>query len=235
MNVEQIGQSGPVAVLASGGLDSAILIGDLARVAPRVFPIYVHFGLIWESAEERSLRQFLQALDQPAVEPLRVFQIPMESIYGEHWSATGRGTPGRESPDETVFLPGRTMLLLTQAAIWCHLQRVPTIALGMLAGNPFPDSTEGFLGAYERLVNTALGSAAALRLVAPYRGMSKREVLERGRAMPLGSTLSCLRPQGDVHCGACNKCGERQRAFAAAEIPDPTHYRSSPTRCAGIV
>jgi 7-cyano-7-deazaguanine synthase in queuosine biosynthesis len=26
------------------------------------------------------------------------------------------------------------------------------------------------------------------------------------------------------HCGRCTKCAERQRAFAAAGVPDPTRY-----------
>lgn len=224
MDAEQAWRTEPVAVLTSGGLDSAILVGDLARQSPRVVPIYVRFGLIWEAAEERGVRAYLNALNRSVVEPLHVFQLPMDAIYGEHWSSTGKGTPARESPDATVYLPGRTMLLFSQAAIWCHLQKIPTIAIGVLAGNPFPDSTESFLGDYERLINTALGGS--LRFVAPYRGMSKRDILQRGREFPLAETVSCLRPQGNLHCGACNKCGERQRAFQSAGIADPTHYAS---------
>src|SRR5437879_5847528 len=41
-----------VAVLTSGGLDSAVLVADLARNAD-VFPLYVEFGLAWEAAEQK--------------------------------------------------------------------------------------------------------------------------------------------------------------------------------------
>jgi len=37
-------------------------------------------------------------------------------------------------------------------------------------------------------------------------------------------TLSCTRPRGLRHCGGCTKCAERQHAFAAAGVPDPTRY-----------
>jgi tRNA(Ile)-lysidine synthase TilS/MesJ len=44
-----------VAVLTSGGLDSCVLLADLAR-ENTVYPIYVEFGLAWEKAEQAALR-----------------------------------------------------------------------------------------------------------------------------------------------------------------------------------
>ena len=46
-----------VAVLASGGLDSAILVAELLRQGRAVHPIYVRFGLAWEPTEEAHLRR----------------------------------------------------------------------------------------------------------------------------------------------------------------------------------
>jgi 7-cyano-7-deazaguanine synthase len=48
-----------VAVLASGGLDSAILVAELATEGREVTPIYVRFGLAWEEVEARHLERFL--------------------------------------------------------------------------------------------------------------------------------------------------------------------------------
>ncbi len=45
-----------------------------------------------------------------------------------------------------------------------------------------------------------------------------------GRAAPLGLTFSCLAPQRGLHCGACNKCSERRRAFVEVGLHDPTEY-----------
>ena len=44
-----------VAVLASGGLDSAILVAELARSA-LIHPLYVNAGLVWER-EEREVEE----------------------------------------------------------------------------------------------------------------------------------------------------------------------------------
>lgn len=213
---------GPVAVLISGGLDSAILAGDLARSAARLVPIRVRFGLVWEEEEERLLRQFLAALDNPVIENLVILDMPIRAVYGRHWSTTGERTPGYGSPDEAVFLPGRNPLLLVQAMVWCHLREVPTIALGPLASNPFPDSTDDFFDSFERSINLAL--EGNLRIVRPYAHYSKREVLRLGEGFPLQYTMSCIHPRNGAHCGDCNKCHERQASFREAGIHDPTKY-----------
>jgi 7-cyano-7-deazaguanine synthase len=215
-------QHGPVAVLVSGGPDSAVLVGELAGVSPRVVPIYVRFGLFWEDIEEQALRRFLGALHAPAPAPLKVLQMPLGPVYGRHWSLTGEQVPDDASPDAAVYLPGRNLLLLAQAAIWCHLERVPAIALGLLKSNPFPDSSDAFFASYEATLKVALGSQ--LRLVRPYQHLTKAEVLQRGRDMPLGETWSCIQPVDGLHCGRCNKCAERQKAFAGAGLRDPTRY-----------
>lgn len=212
--------------MASGGPDSAVLIGELAVASPRVVPVYVRLGMYWDRVEEATLRRFLRELVAPAVTELKVFELPLRAVYGEHWSTTGENVPGFDSPDSAVDLPGRNLLVLAQAAVWCHLNEIPTLALGLLSGNPFPDATDAFFTAYTTAINEAL--SAKLRIVLPYRGLKKKDVLQRGRNFPLAATWSCMRPVDGRHCGACNKCAERQKAFAAAGILDPTEYATPP-------
>ncbi|MBI4343187.1 MAG: 7-cyano-7-deazaguanine synthase, partial [Candidatus Omnitrophica bacterium] len=63
-----------------------------------------------------------------------------------------------------------------------------------------------------------------LRILTPLRRLTKVEVIQRSREAPLALTFSCLRPRGRRHCGRCNKCAERQRAFRQARVADPTRY-----------
>jgi 7-cyano-7-deazaguanine synthase len=56
--------------------------------------------------------------------------------------------------------------------------------------------------------------------------MSKSEITRKGIAFRLDLTLSCIRPSGGLHCGRCNKCEERRKAFEAAGLIDPTRYLS---------
>src|SRR5439155_536008 len=87
-----------VAVLASGGLDSAVLIADLAGEAI-VFPVYVEAGLAWEEGEKHALRAFLDALNDTNVQPLTALELPLRRLYGEHWSTTGESVPDYGAPD----------------------------------------------------------------------------------------------------------------------------------------
>jgi 7-cyano-7-deazaguanine synthase len=213
---------GAVAVLASGGLDSAILIAELLSQGSVVHPIYVRFGLAWEPTEEAHLRRFLDTLTSPAPEPLTVLNVPIGSTYGTHWSVSGEAVPDDGSADEAVYLPGRNLLLLAQPSVWCALHGVHTIALGTLKGNPFPDSTREFFDDFAALAQR--GMSHSLEVVTPFAGLTKADVLALGRHLALRHTLSCIDPQAGRRCDRCNKCAERRLAFSALQIDDVTEY-----------
>lgn len=212
----------PLAVLVSGGLDSAILLAEASRTHPVVYPLYVRFGLAWEEVELAHLRRFAEAIAAPALRPVEVLEMPVRDIYGAHWSVTGEQVPGADTPDEAVFLPGRNVLLLAKAMLWCHLRGVPAVAMAPLESNPFPDATPAFFRDFADVVNRAV--EGGVQVVCPYAGLHKTDVLRRGAAWPLEHTFSCIRPIDGRHCGACNKCAERRKGFADAGLPDPTEY-----------
>ncbi len=212
------------AVLCSGGLDSAILLAEWAGSRPQVFPLYVRSGLTWEEAELEHVHAFVRALQPrcPALQPLVVLEQPVRDLYGDHWSVTGRQVPGADTPDEAVYLPGRNVLLLTKALLWCHLHEVRSLAIGVLASNPFPDAAPAFFEQLAEVISAAVGDR--LSIERPYGHLHKRDVMRRGRQAPLEWSFSCIQPRGSLHCGQCNKCHERQTAFRDAAMPDPTRY-----------
>ena len=210
-----------IAVLASGGLDSSVLVAELARAA-RVFPIYVKCGLKWEAMELRALQSFLDALNSPNVMPLTVLELPTAALYGDHWSLSGARVPDADAPDAEVFIPGRNILLLGLAAVWCSTHDISRIAIGSLDGNPFPDATPEFFQSFSGALSLGLGRA--IQIEAPFRGLHKEELIRRSRELPIELTLTCMAPGGGVHCGQCNKCRERQLAFQKAGVPDRTSY-----------
>ncbi|MCZ2341240.1 MAG: 7-cyano-7-deazaguanine synthase [Bacteroidales bacterium] len=217
-----------LAVLVSGGLDSAILLAEAVAVYPRVYPIYVRVGSFWETVEQEYLLRFLTAIATPTLQPLTVLSQPVTDLYGSHWSLSGQDVPGADTPDEAVFLPGRNVLLLAKPLLWCHLHQVPLLATAPLASNPFPDATASFYERLARCVSDAVNGA--VRVLRPYAelGLHKSDLLRRGASYPLQWTFSCIRPMQGLHCGRCNKCAERYQGFAAAGLPDPTIYHSHP-------
>jgi 7-cyano-7-deazaguanine synthase len=216
---------GTLAVLVSGGLDSAILLAEAVRAYPSVYPLYVRVGSYWEPVEHEHLLRFLAAIRSPNLKPLVVLSQPVGDLYGDHWSLTGKNVPGADTPDDAVFLPGRNVLLLAKPLLWCHLQGVPALATAPLGSNPFPDATPEFYDGFTDEVNRAVNGS--VRVLRPYAdlGLHKLDVLRRGTGLPLEHTFSCIRPADGKHCGRCNKCAERKAGFRDAGMSDPTKYR----------
>jgi 7-cyano-7-deazaguanine synthase len=219
---------GSVAVLCSGGLDSAVLLVDAARTAGRAIPLFVRAGHVWETAERLALDRFLAAVGDARIAPVRELALPMDDVYGAHWSMVGGG-PRWAEPDETVEIRGRNLILLAKALVLAAIEGWPTLALGTLRGNPFPDATPSFAEKFAAAASEALG--VPLHVALPLRALAKADVVRRGAALPLHLTLSCLSPTAaGLHCGDCNKCRERVEAFRAAGVPDTTIYAAPPRR-----
>ena len=212
-----------VCALVSGGLDSCVMLATLARQYRKVYPAFIRQGLIWETAEYRALRRYLRAAGFRH-EPLTVLHLLSNDVYGRHWSTTGRNVPGARTADAAVYLPGRNVLLLSEAAVFCALRRIDAIAVGSLGHNPFPDATRKFFRDFAAAAGCALNSS--IKIITPFRSLSKEAVVRRGQrlGLPLQLSFSCISPRDGFHCGRCNKCAERQEAFAIAGIPDRTKY-----------
>ncbi|MBI4346413.1 MAG: 7-cyano-7-deazaguanine synthase [Elusimicrobia bacterium] len=202
-------------LLVSGGVESAALIRWALEQGGRVVPVYVQGGHAWERAELRALRRLLRAMRGPRLEPLRLLRVPVAPLYRRaSWSLSGRRVPSARSRDERVYLPGRNVLLLAEAAVYCAERGISRLALGMLATNPFPDATPAFLRAMERALS--LGLARPLAILTPFGRLRKSDVVARTRGVPWELTFSCLAPRGDRMCGRCNKCAERAAALSKA-------------------
>ena len=212
------------AVLLSGGLDSAVLAAEEAARA-EIQPIYVSAGLAWEDAERAMLSRLLAAdRFRARVRPLVALTVDMRDVYAAtHWAVQGT-PPAYHTPDEDVYLPGRNVILLGKAGVFCAAVRIDRLALGTLGHNPFPDATPAFRSAMAEALS--LGLAHALAIDAPFADMSKGDVVRRGAALgvPFELTLSCMSPVDLTHCGTCSKCRERHDAFVEAGLADPTGY-----------
>jgi 7-cyano-7-deazaguanine synthase len=219
----------PTAVLLSGGLDSAVLLAEEAA-HDDVQPIYISVGLPWEPAEQHALRQFLaNGFRSPRVRPLVSLAVDMTDVYpAAHWAMTGTA-PAYHTPDEDVYIPGRNVVLLVKAGVFCGAAHLDRLVIGTLDHNPFPDATPAFREAMASALS--LGMGRPLVIDAPYARVGKAEVIHRGarEGVLLELTLSCMnaRRVGEAfprHCGVCSKCRERHDAFVEAGIPDLTDY-----------
>jgi 7-cyano-7-deazaguanine synthase len=211
-----------IGILLSGGLDSAVLLDQLLGQGWEVVPFYVRTDCLWAASELTAIEQFLAAVARPDLVELVTFDMPLEDLYENHWSITGSGVPDDATPDEAVYLPGHNPMLLIKPMIWCGMRGVGQLALATLANNPFDDAAPEFFAQFQSMLRLATGAAVTIHR--PFEHLTKARVMELGRQLPLELTFSCLSPIDGLHCGNCNKCGERRRAFKQAGIVDRTHY-----------
>jgi 7-cyano-7-deazaguanine synthase len=94
--------------------------------------------------------------------------------------------------------------------------------MATLAANPFEDATPEFFRRFEEMIHVATGRH--VQIARPFDRLPKHRVLEMGRHLPLELTFSCLAPVEGRHCGRCNKCAERRRAFRHLQLADNTAY-----------
>lgn len=200
-------------VLFSGGLDSTVLLARELEDGP-VQPIHVRAGLAWDEAEARAIARVLAAPPFASrVAAVVTLALDMRDVYpATHWALTGH-PPAYDTPDEDVYLEGRNIVLISKAAILCARLGIERLALGPLAGNPFPDATPAFFDTMARAMSLGLGRP--FTIAAPFAHLHKADVIRLGRTLgvPLELTLSCMNPSGDHPCERCSKCRERDEAF----------------------
>ncbi len=217
-------------VLLSGGLDSAVLLAYEAQDRI-VQPVYIRTGLAWEADERLSVERLLAAsMYSDRMRPIAQLDVSVGDIYApSHWAFAGT-PPAYDTPDEDVYLQGRNVILLSKAALWCATRNISRVALGPLAGNPFPDATPDFFEAMARALS--IGLDHPIEIATPFSTLHKPDVIRLGIGLqvPFELTLSCMSPLNGRHCGLCSKCRERRDAFADAGVPDPTRYVNQPPR-----
>ncbi|MCS6884387.1 MAG: 7-cyano-7-deazaguanine synthase [Acidobacteriota bacterium] len=215
-----------VTACVSGGIDSCVMLAMLSQQYEKVYPVFLRNGYKWEEVELGYLRRYLAALNHPNIESLVELPFPIDLIMQKYWGEKGYN-PTYSSGYSSNYIPGRNMLILNTATVVAFSNRCSYIALGLLAGNPYPDAQKSFFDAFEQMVWQAMHFK--VKVLTPLIKYEKHEVIKLGRQLPLELSFSCVFPQQGLHCGSlCNKCAERQKGFFLAGIPDPTAYANTP-------
>lgn len=124
----------------------------------------------------------------------------------------------------STYVPFRNGLFLSTAASIALSNGCGEIYYGAhsddAAGNAYPDCSEAFNNA----INDAIyiGSGKQLKVIAPFIGLTKADVIKRGIELnvPYELTWSCYEGK-DRPCGVCGTCRDRAAAFKANGIDDP--------------
>ena len=141
----------------------------------------------------------------------------------------GQGIPA-------TYVPARNTIFLALALGWAEAIAARDLFIGAnaLDYSGYPDCRPEFMVAFERLAN--LGTRAGVsgdgfRIHTPLIGLSKREIVLRGRELGVdyGLTSTCYDPAPDgTACGRCEACILRLKGFQEAGLDDPVRYAVGP-------
>lgn len=204
-------------VLASGGLDSSVLLFLLKREHVEVLPVHADYGQLAEKQEWSSLRRFCRAAKLP--NPIKVNATGLRRVPS---GLTRKGDRWARDP----FFPARNMVLVSIGGAIGHSAGARAVALGLVANALYPDQTKEFVRRAQDSLSEGLGGK--MLVIAPLLTLSKSEVVALGLRMgaPIGLTYSCQRGEHRP-CNRCSSCADRARAVSEAA---PLRGRSSRVR-----
>lgn len=134
----------------------------------------------------------------------------------------------KEICDETarkVWVPGRNVVFTAIATAFAEAEDAEKIIVGwdLEEAVTFPDNSREFLEAFNQTLE--IGTLEGVQIEAPVIDMSKKEIVEFGSKVnaPMELSYSCYIGE-EQHCGSCESCMRRKRAFEMASVLDKTEY-----------
>ncbi len=228
----------PVAVcIVSGGLDSVCYAAMLASDYD-IYMMTFAYGQRARRELERAkyFARVLKAKDHKVVDISF-----MKSLYGRSNALTDSRQELSQVFTQSLVVPIRNAVFITIATAWAMSIDARVVAYGAHTGDilHYPDCRPAFVSAMAEALNIAESDSivAGLRheitvLSPAAMGLDKPGLLRAGHRM-LGDrifrTWSCYSDGakaagGYLHCGRCESCISRKKAFTTAQIEDKTRY-----------
>lgn len=150
----------------------------------------------------------------------------LSEIYEGVTSLVDEGMSVTSEFTEPIVVPFRNGVFMAVTVAYADTVGANHVFYGAHASDrPFyPDCRKEFYEAFQEAARR--GTEKPFVIASPFSGTAKsgiiREAVKLG--VPLEKTWSCYL-QGPVHCGRCESCVNRRRAFKEAGVADPTDYR----------
>lgn len=125
----------------------------------------------------------------------------------------------------SVWVPARNMVFTAIATSYAESIGAEKIIVGWdkEEAQTFPDNSKEFLNTFNELIS--VGSPDSIVIEAPDIDLDKDEIVKLGVEVsaPMELSYSCYNGT-ENHCGVCESCVRRKRAFKMAEIEDLVEY-----------
>ncbi|WP_269479002.1 7-cyano-7-deazaguanine synthase QueC [Methanocaldococcus infernus] len=225
--------------ILSGGLDSTVATMYAKALGYDLLAITYNYG---QRAAKREIEAAKKISEILKIEH-KVVELNFVKEFGKSALITNKEIPkltfedlDSEKAFETmraVWVPARNVIFLAIASGFAEAIDGEKIFIGINKeeGVTFPDNTIEFVEAFNRALE--YGTLNKVKVEAPLYDKTKEEIVKLGKELEeklgvkvLKYSYSCYKDNGEsfLHCGECESCLRRKRAFKLANIEDETKY-----------
>lgn len=212
----------------SGGLDSVVATSFIAQEYD-VHALTFDYG---QKSFKMEIKAAEAICDELAIEH-DIIKLDFLANLGKSALTSSRDVPKFDeeeldvNPEKSykVWVPGRNIVFTAIASSYAEAEDASKIVVGwdLEEANNFPDNSKEFLNAFNDLLK--IGTYSDLEILAPLADLNKKEIVELGNKLNIAMDLSFSCYEGfEYHCGLCESCQRRKRAFREANIEDKTVY-----------
>lgn len=220
----------PAVVLLSGGLDSATVLAMATDLGYDCYALSLDYG-----QRHRSELEAAANVARSMSAGLKTISLDLRSFGGSALTddidvpeEEGEGIP-------VTYVPARNTIMLSLALAWAEVLGANDIFIGVNAVDysGYPDCRPEFINAFEEMANLATKAAVVgnnLAIHTPLIDLSKADIIRQGTELGVDYALTVSCYQADEQgraCGVCDSCRIRAAGFKAADVSDPTRYKSA--------
>lgn len=126
---------------------------------------------------------------------------------------------------KSVWVPARNTVFCSIALAYAESMNAEIIIVGWdyEEAVTFPDNSKEYLKSFNETIKN--GSFDDIEIKAPLIDMTKEDIVKKGDEInaPMSISYSCYKGN-KKHCGVCESCKRRKRAFELAHVVDYTEY-----------
>jgi len=216
--------------IVSGGMDSITMAYRLRADGYDLHMLSFNYGQR-HIKEIESARYFAKELSaehdvidismlQPLLKGSALTDLSVDVPHGHY----------REENMRITVVPNRNAIMISLAWGVAVADKADVVTLAVHSGDHYiyPDCRPAFIDSMNAALRIGMEGHRKenLCLYAPYLNVDKTRIAADGKRLgvPYHLTWTCYEG-GEIHCGQCGACVERQEAFFLAGVDDKTSYR----------
>ena len=218
----------PIAVLLSGGMDSATCLWWLRDQHPdaALHAVSIDYG----QRHRVEIEFAAQLARRICAHSHRTLRLDLSSLAGNPLTDPSVDLPAASDRRQAAtIVPFRNLLFITAAAAYAETQDITDIYIAPVRDDfeAYRDCRREFYDALEATLRLGGTVDRAIRLHTPFVDKWKSEVIALGLQLgvPYELTHTCYAGRRPA-CGRCDACAERQAAFHANNADDPLAYET---------